>query len=125
MKKEQLEVIRWTLDLADTLQEGLQHIYQRQATGHRSEETIPLFTDVVEAFADIESALQQSLPSLANIDELTQRTNSLREGMDWMTSAYEGTSTVSPLATLQFTLLPRFLEWHRTLKEALRPHLAS
>lgn len=121
----QPEVIRWTLDLSDTLQEGLQHIYQRQATGHRAEETIPLFTDVVETFAEIESALQRFLPSLANIEELTQWTNSLREGLDWMTSAYEGTSDVSPLATLQFTLRPRFQEWHKALNEALRPHLAS
>src|SRR5690606_24961537 len=121
----QLEVIRWTLDLADTLQEGLQHIHQRQATGHRPEETIPLFTDVVEAFAEIENALQSPLLSLASAAELTHRTNSLREGLDSMTSAYEGTSDVSPLATLQFTLLPRFQEWHRTLNEALRPHLAS
>lgn len=119
------DLMKRVLELADTALEGLEHTHRRHLLGHRSEETAPLFTDVVHAFAQIEETIHRALPSLKDTTDLAAQTDALREGLQWMTAAYEGTSEVSPLAILQFTLLPRFKSWHGALQQAIRPHLAS
>lgn len=119
------DVVKSVLDLAATVQEGLEHIHRRQSGGHSAESTISLFTDVVEAFAKIEKAVQPLLPSVEGGEELIAKTDALRKAVSWMMQAYEGSSDVTPLATLQFTLLPRFRAWHDALQAVLGPRVAS
>lgn len=123
--EHQLDMMSRILALADTALEGLDHVHRQQLEGNHPAETTALFADVVYAFAQIEEAIRRFPPSLEHAAELMSETDSLREGLRWMTAAYEGTSDVSPLATLQFTLLPRFKSWHEALQQAIRPHLAS
>lgn len=123
--EQQLDVMKRVLELAETASEGLEHIHQRQSKGHHPNDTAALFADVVHAFAQIEETIDRALPALKDTAELTAQTNTLRDGLQWMTAAYEGTSDMSPLATLQFTLLPRYESWHEALRLAIRPHLVS
>lgn len=122
--EQQREVMRRVLGLADTTLEGLRHIQQRQLKGHHPDETTTLCADVVHAFAEIEEAIHRGLPPL-DTGDLVAQTNTLREGLHWMTAAYEGNSDMRLLATLQFTLLPRFESWHEALQRVIRPHFAS
>ena len=86
---------------------------------------MPLFTDVIEAFTEIEKIL--ALNGLLDNpeDALASSTQSLKDGFDWMTKAYEQRDNINPLDTMDLTLLPRYKKWQEDLHECLRSYLSS
>ena len=123
--ERQLNVMRQILGLADTMQEGIDHIHERHLSGYGPETTVSLFADVVHAFAEIETVIYQTAPTLKDADELAAQAESLREGFRWMTTAYGGASDMTPMVTLNLTVRPRFRAWHQALREVMRPYVSS
>jgi hypothetical protein len=113
------ELARQIAELVDTAFEGLEHVHRQNMEG-KFEQTIPLFTDVIEAFTEIEKIL--ALNGLLDNpgDALTSSTQSLKDAFDWMTKAYEKRDNVRPLEIMQLTLLPRYKKWQEGLRERLR-----
>jgi len=118
------ELARQITELAETALEGLEHV-QRQNMEGKFEQTMPLFTDVIEAFTEIEKIL--ALNGLLDNpeDALASSTQSLKDGFDWMTKAYEQRDNINPLDTMDLTLLPRYKKWQEDLHECLRSYLSS
>jgi hypothetical protein len=75
------ELARQITELAETALEGLEHV-QRQNMEGKFEQTMPLFTDVIEAFTEIEKIL--ALNGLLDNpeDALASSTQSLKDGFD-------------------------------------------
>jgi hypothetical protein len=118
-----MEIIRQANELSMTVLEGLEHSKTRINEGY-FEESIQLFTDVVEAFSHIEKSIQPLLPHLPqnNLDSLTI---SLHESIEYTVSAYEKGEGGKVLEIIQFNLLPMYKKWQSELEATLRPYITN
>jgi RNA binding exosome subunit len=118
-----VEVMRHVIELSETVDGGLEHIKRRINEGY-FEDTIQLFTDVVEAFSHIEKSIQPLLPHLPqnNLDSLTI---SLHESFEYAVSAYEKGEGGKVLEIIQFNLLPMYKKWQTVLEATLRPYITN
>jgi len=117
------DVLMKILQLSESTLEGLEHVHRRAMEGH-FEKTAGLFTDIVESFHRMETALQPYLPECKGT-ELEQKTADVVQGLKLMLAAYEGDRDVRPVEILQFSLLPRYRAWQEALRSALGPYTAS
>lgn len=118
-------VAQHILQLAATMQEGVEHIQQQQARGQAAELTVPLFMDVVTAFTEIEFTMTNMLPVIENNEYMTEKTDALRDALASTASAYEGASDVTPLFSVEHTLLPCIKHWYNTLHIVLGSQIAA
>jgi len=115
------EIATNLIELSHTGLEGLEYVRKRSSAGF-FENTVSVFTQVVEAFSEIEKTLLTHL-TLSEDDMLFQATESLRDALDWMTAAYEGDKGAKPMEIMQFTLVPRYEKWQRELYKTLELYL--
>ena len=123
MNEGKREIMNRILELSDTTLEGLEHIKQRTMEGY-FEQTTELFTDVMSAFHQMETALEPLLDDLET-GELKAKTEELVQAMRLLLAAYEGEKDVRPIEILQFSLLPRYRSWQEALRGAMGPYTAS
>ena len=123
MNEGKREIMNRILELSDTTLEGLEHIKQRTLEGY-FEQTTELFTDVMSAFHQMETALEPLLDDLET-GELKAKTEELVQAMRLLLAAYEGEKDVRPIEILQFSLLPRYRSWQEALRDAMGPYTAS
>jgi len=121
--EREVELKKRVLELSETTLEGLEHIRVRTANGH-FEETFSLFYDTVNSFHEMVKVIQPMLSELKQ-NMLEEKAAQVTRGMDLLLSAYEGSAGMPPLEILQFTLLPKYRDWKRELKDALEPFIVS
>lgn len=119
----EVELKKRVLELSETTLEGLEHIRVRTSNGH-FEETFSLFYDTVNSFHEMVKVIQPMLSELKQ-NMLEEKAAQVTRGMDLLLSAYEGSAGMPPLEILQFTLLPKYRDWQRELKDALEPFIVS
>lgn len=121
--EKHMEVIRQVNELSRTVLEGLEHIKNRINEGYY-EDTIQLFTNVVEAFSKMEQSVLSLLPHLPS-NHLERLTQTLGESLDYTVSLYEKGEGAKVLEALQFNLLPIYKKWQSELESRLRPFITS
>ncbi|WP_404454400.1 hypothetical protein LG329_05560 [Virgibacillus necropolis] len=121
--EKQIEVMKQSAELLDTVYEGLQHMQQLLKEG-KFEETIPLFGDIVYAFSTIENSVSE-LPDEILSDDSKALTTKVRNALDHVVGSYESKEYGKVQEVLQFTLMPSYRKWMEELDEAFRSFLVS
>ncbi len=112
-------VAKRILELTDSGLQGLEYVHEQNMEG-RLEQTASVFAHVVQAFSEIEQSL---VGSKVMCKELEEASNSLRDGLDWMTKAYEKQENIRPVEVMQLTLLPRYGAWMEELAKCLSQYV--
>ncbi|ABR46959.1 conserved hypothetical protein [Alkaliphilus metalliredigens QYMF] len=123
MKKEEIIVIKTSLELLETMEEGLVYI-KGKLNELKTEETINVLLDLTNAFASIEQSINPILLKLEKND-MPIKTDVLRDALDVMIKEYENTKGQRAVEIMQFTLEPAFKNWKREVEETLRPYIVS
>lgn len=120
---DQITIAREVLDLAATIQQGLEHLEKRMSEGH-FEDNEYLFTDIGVAFTAICSASESLITE--NEQELTDRLKEkLLIALEDMRSNYEQKVFSAMRMDLQFVLVPAYQAWHAEIHKCLSPWLES
>ncbi len=105
------EIAMRILMLVNTGLEALEYVNTHSLAG-ASEQTMTVFTDVVQAFVEIEQVLTAS----GMLDEVESSTQSLKDGFSWMVKGYEKPESVQPVDMMRLTVLPRYKAWQEELQ---------
>ncbi|MUK89034.1 hypothetical protein GMD78_11685 [Ornithinibacillus sp. L9] len=118
-----LSIMKQSQNLQETVQEGLEHIQSLLKVG-KYEATITLFSDIVQAFATIESTLRV-IPKEVVTDDINEMTAKIKETLNIIVSSYEDQNYAKVEEVFQFNLMPRFNKWKTKLEEVFNPFLLS
>ncbi len=117
------DVIRRTLDLADTCLQGLEHAKNRMREG-RFEDGIIMLHDAVSGYCQMEKAL---IPVLANLpgNKMGPSGAALRNALDSVVSVQEKGERAKALELMHFSVVPAYQKWQAALNRLLRSCIAS
>lgn len=118
-----MDVMRRSLELAETCIEGLHYISNQLYAGSM-EETVYLLEDIVHGFCQIVNALSLLDPFLPDrhIQELTNRIEAM---FNHLLSAYEQYDINSSFSQLIQFLLPSFQLWKDELASSFQAYILS
>jgi hypothetical protein len=121
--KKYIDIIRKTLDLADTCLEGLEHVKACINKG-RFEDGLIMLHDSVQGYYHMEKAL---VPVLAKLpaNGMGPLSEALRNALDAVISIQERGERAKVLELMQFVVVPAYKKWHTELNRCLRPYVAS
>lgn len=116
-----IDIANQISQLAESGLEALEHVHMQNS--HRSSrQAMALFTDVIQAFVQIEQTLLNSGLINNNEQKLFVVTKSLRDGFDLMVKAYEHNDLETLRETMEQVLLPRYKQWQHELDILLVEH---
>ncbi len=118
-----LDVMRRTLELAVTCQEGIDHILMRLQEGG-FEDTIFLFEDIVAACCQMEKSVQLVLSHLPH-DGLEKLTEELHETLEKVVFGYEKKDRNDTAITIESQLIPIYRAWKEELDRWFHPYVLS
>ncbi|KXZ40438.1 hypothetical protein SAMN05661008_00006 [Alkalithermobacter thermoalcaliphilus JW-YL-7 = DSM 7308] len=112
------EVIKQTLDLLETMEEGMDYV--KAKLGELNiEATVTVLTDLIEAFTEIEKSIS---PIIKNLSE---KEDKLRKAFDIIVKEYEISKGQKAYEIMQFTLEPAFKNWKQEIENTLKPYILS
>ncbi len=117
------EVIRKTLDLLETMEEGLTYIKEKLKELN-IEVTMPILADTINAFSTIEESANSFLKD-ATSGDMAENTDKLRKAFNFIVEEYENDRGQKALEIMQLTLEPAFKSWKAELERVLRPYIIS
>lgn len=118
-----LDVIRRTLQLSETILEGLAYIQAGLKAGE-FEKTKTMFAEVIEGIYKIQQSLSAFLSELP-ANEIAALNGKLKNSLDGVVSAYEQKKAAQLKGKMEEELLPVFEQWQEELKRCLRPYLLN
>lgn len=121
--EKHLVVMKQSRGLQDTAYEGLQHMQLLFKEGE-FEETISLFTNIIQATLSIEESLT-TLPKEVLSEDIADGTEKIKRGMDIIVELYENKDYGKILEVLQLTLIPSYKRWNEATEIAFQRYLLS
>jgi len=118
-----LDVIRKTLQLSETILEGLAYIQANLDLGE-FEKTKTMFTDVIEGIYQIQQSISAFLSELP-ANEIAALNGRLKNSLDGVVTAYEQKEAAQLKEKMEEELLPVFQKWQEELSRCLRPYLLN
>jgi len=117
------EVMRQSLELSETMLNGIEHIRWKLAAGH-FEEMLSLLQDVTEALVSIQEGGQQVAGEMktGNPNDNMER---LLSALDELVSAYESKDWEQALKAMENQVVPGFIAWKEELERCYRPAVVS
>src|SRR5690625_3816885 len=115
--------MKQSTELLDTAYEGLQHMQKLFKEG-KFEDTIPLFTNIVQAASSIESAIE-TLPKELLSDDIAVTRAKVIKALDIVVELYESMNYGKIQEVLQFTLIPIYKTWKQACDTAFRRYVVS
>ncbi len=109
------------MELTDTCLEGIRHLRVRLHEGYM-EETILLFRDVIEAFYQMEKAIQPITDKFA-LCILEEMTNQVRDSLDYVATFYEKAESRKAYEIIEMQLLPNYLNWKGEIDRLFTPYV--
>lgn len=109
------KIINMSMDLIETILEGLEHI-QKLIAQSKLEQSIYLFDDICEAFLVIENSIKEILESLNN-DVINENLELIKNTLDLSVSAYEESNIVQLENILLSELKMNFEQLYECLKD--------
>lgn len=118
-----IPVMEQSLNLMETVMEGLHHIYHKLNEG-KLEQTFFLFGDVIMAIQTIQSSLgpMQEIVDFEHDDQLYAR---IQTALDHAVQGYENRNSGQVLEVLQFALIPAIKKWQAGLETSFQKYLIS
>src|SRR5690349_7118852 len=108
-----IEVMKKSLELSETILEGLQYIQKLLSEG-KTEQSVFMFEDALEAYTAISATIDPVVNELNN-ESIPAQQAPFSQAADLAVTAYEEKNYAKVQEMLQFTLVPRF----KKLKEEL------
>ena len=93
-----------SLELSETILEGLQHIQKHLSEG-KSEQSVFMFEDVLEAYTAISATIEPVINELNN-ESISSKQTGFSQAADLVVTAYEEENYAKVQEILQFTLVP-------------------
>ncbi|SFE52152.1 hypothetical protein [Alteribacillus iranensis] len=121
--EKHIHVMKQSVELTDTMIEGLQHIQSLFSEG-KMESTMFLFEDIVTAFSSVEGAIQPVMEELSQQD-LDNHLQRVRNALEVTVTAYERKQYGKVQEIIQFTLLPQTTSLQQNLETAFQPYILS
>jgi len=121
--RNNFEVIQQSLDLAETLQSGIEYIRTGFAQG-RFEEMLPMLQDVTKAFISIQQALAGRKADMTS-RFLNDHTLKIQNGLTQLVSAYEMMDWDQARKAMEYEVIPGFLQWKEEIERHYRPIVVS
>lgn len=115
--------MKQSTELLDTAYEGLQHMQKLFKEG-KFEDTIPLFTNIVQATSSIESAIE-TLPKELLSDGIAVARAKVIRALDIVVELYESMNFGKIQEVLQFTLIPNYKTWIQACDTVFQRYLLS
>lgn len=121
--EKHIDVMKQSVELSETILEGLQHIQKLLGEG-KFEETMSMFEDIVSAFSTMQQSLTLVTEKLEN-HQIDSTSNKVQDGLELVVSAYEAKSHGKVQEIIQFTLSPQVKKWKEELEKAFQPYIVS
>lgn len=121
--EKHIDVMKRTLDLSDTVLEGLHHVQKLLHEG-KAEQTLILFGDILNAYATISQTTEPIFRKL-NKEVPQSHINELNKASELIVTAYEEKSYGTLQEILQFTFIPNFKRFQEVLETTFTPYLVS
>lgn len=121
--KKYYEVIEKSLQLLETIEEGLIYI-QKQLEELRYEEGFTVLKDAMEAIVSIESAIHPMKDGLQEncLDVLAV---AIKESMKKAINSYENGKELDLGEQIEKEILPSFMKWKEEVERVLNPYILS
>ena len=117
------EVIKHTLDLLETMEEGMDYV--KAKLGELNiEGTVTVLTDLITAFTEVEKSISPMMAELPE-NQILEKADKLRTDFDMMVKEYEASKGQKAYEIMQFTLEPSFKNWKQELENTLKPYTIS
>ena len=116
-------VIQNTLNLLETMEEGLTYI-KKKLNELNIEATITVLTDTINAFSAIEISISPILEGLRE-NEIVEKADKLRRAFDLMGKEFQNNNGQKVYEIIQLTLEPAFKSWKNEIKKTLSPYIRS
>lgn len=122
--EKNLEVMKQSLVLSETVLEGLTHLL-KQLGEHKHSEAILLMNDVMMGIVSIENSVQPIFEKIADSVAVQEHLEQLHESMDNVVTALEQQSYETVEEHLQRSLIPQFEQVKNELETIFGPYLMS
>ncbi|WP_078594311.1 hypothetical protein [Evansella clarkii] len=122
--EEQIEVMRQSLGLIDTVLEGLTHIVKQLEEGLTSE-AVQLISDINLASASLENSLSGLLTELDSTGLTLNQMEEVKLSLEQVTFLFEGQNFDQVRVQIQDKLIPRVDNLNDLLKKVFQPFLVS
>lgn len=117
------EVIKYTLDLLETMEEGMDYV--KAKLGELNiEGTVTVLTDLITAFTEVEKSISLMLIDLPE-NSIVEKSDKLRKAFDTMVKEYETDNGNKAYEIIQFSLEPAFVNWKEELESKLKIYVVS
>ena len=120
---DNFEVIQKSLDLAETMQSGIEYIRIGFAQG-RFEEMLPMLQEGTQAFISIQQALSGRTEGITS-RFLNNHTRKIQKGLNQLVSAYEMMNWDQASKAMEYEVVPGFLQWREEIERHYRPAVVS
>lgn len=120
---DNFEVIQKSLDLAATMQCGIEYIRTGFAQG-RFEEMLPMLQDVTQAFISIQQALSGRTEGMSS-RYLNDCELKIQNGLKQLVSAYEMMDWDQASKAMEYEVVPGFMQWRQEIERYYRPAVVS
>lgn len=117
------DIMKRTLDLAETGLEGLQFVKTKMEDGYY-ENTVVVLKDTVEAFAQMEQSLSLFIDDLP-ANKIQSNTNKLRTLLEKVVLAYEQENYPEALQLMDTKLIKEYKKWQKELTKHLQPYVLN
>ena len=117
------EVIKYTLDLLETMEEGMDYV--KVKLGELNiEGTVTILTDLITAFTEVEKSISPMMDELPE-NQISEKSDKLRTAFDMIAKEYETSKGQKVYEIMQFTLEPSFKNWKQELENTLKTYVLS
>ncbi|MCE7793202.1 hypothetical protein K8O68_12315 [Salipaludibacillus sp. CUR1] len=118
------EVMKHSLQLTETMVEGLSHIQKQLSEGKYLEAT-QLLTDVISGYASIENSVRPVLIALEKEGQVEGHLDDVRKNMGQVVTLLEEEDFGTVQEVIQFTLLPNVKKLKEEMETVFKPYIVS
>ncbi|WP_066290399.1 hypothetical protein [Bacillus sp. FJAT-29937] len=118
-----IEVMKKSLELSETILEGLRYIQKLLSEG-KSEQSVFMFEEVLQAYATIERNIEPVVNELNN-ESISAKQAEFSHTANLVVTAYEEKNYAKVKEIIQFTLVPRYKRLKEELELAFNPFIVS
>lgn len=118
-----IEVIKKSIQLSDTILEGLEHITKLLNDG-KHEQSVFLFEDVMEAYTSIRTATEPIVKKLKS-ETVREKQVDIENVIVQVVSEYEKNNYLKVQEIFQHELVPKYKTFKEELEKLFEPYLIS
>lgn len=117
------DVIRRTLELAETGQQSLEHL-PSQLEGGQYELAIGLFQDFVQAFMDMDQTVEMLKDEL-NVSDVNEHKDEVVQAIQQVVEFFKTQNYQEALVCISNNMLTAYKLWKQSLEQALQPYILT